>query len=210
MASQLNYYDILGVLPGASADEVQRSYAAKVAVLAPSMIAGAPSKVIAITDRARAALELARRTLTDPVLRERHDVESGIVRPGGGLVQTFSQPSEGPWGWDPSWNSWSGGAMGSDGAVVDMLGVIADWLAPHPVRRRRVVVPDARGLFVSPARLLLTRSDLRIELIQLTKDPKPVEGLVVDQSPPSGSKARPEAAITIQVWHPSQQLQRRA
>jgi len=41
-------------------------------------------------------------------------------------------------------------------------------------------------------------------------EPLPVEGLVVDQTPPPGRKAHARSTITMHVWHPSQQLQQRA
>jgi curved DNA-binding protein CbpA len=177
MAGQFTYYDMLGVIQGASVDEVQVSYEAKAAVLTPDMVAGAPSKVIAVVDQARAAINLAVRTLTDPVARERYDVEIGIVKPGSGLMRPFEPPSS---------------------------------LDPHPSRPWHVGVPDVRGLFAGPARSLIMGHDLRAEFIQLTKDPMPVEGLVVDQSPSAGSKAHYGHTITMQVWHPSQQVQQRA
>lgn len=204
MAGQLNYYDILGVPSGASADEVQRSYDAKMAVLAPGMIAGAPSKVVAIIDRARAALELARSTLADPASRQRYDEDSGVLRVGGGLARPFVVPAEGDWTWD-------GNFWGPDPDVpTEYLGVIADWLAPRPARPRRVAVPDVRGLFVAPARRLMAHCGLHAELVQLTPKPMPVEGLVVDQSARPGTRVRRSSAVTVQVWHPSEQRRRPA
>jgi len=209
IAGQLSYYDILGVLPGASADDVQRSYQARMAVLAPGMIAGAPSKVITAVDRAHVALELACRTLTDPVARARYDTEIGILRPGSGLARPFTPPSGGLWRWNPSWNR-AGGAAHPGDAAVDLAGVVADWLAPRPARRRHVTVPDARGLFVRPARHLIAVSGLNVDLIQLTRDPMPVEGIVVDQVPPSGTTVRRSGLVTMQVWHPPRQRRRPA
>jgi hypothetical protein len=202
MDGQLTYYDILGVTPGASADDVQRGYAARMAVLAPGMIAGAPSKVVATADRARAALEQARRTLTDPVGRRRYDDESGVLRVGGGLSRPQALPSTGNW-------TWHGNARGLDpDGPVEFLGMIADWLAMRPGKGRRVAVPDARGLFVSPARRLMTLSGVHAVVRQLTKDPMPVEGLVIDQSIPAGARVRRMSPIELQVWHPPQRHRR--
>jgi PASTA domain len=205
MADRLSYYDILGVLPGASADEVQQSYDAKISVLAPAMIAGAPSKTVAVVDRARAALDLARRTLLDPAARRRHDTEIGILRPGAGLAAAVSVPSEGNRTWQPDW-----GRGDMDSAVVEGLGAVADWLAPRPATRRHAVVPDVRGLFIGAARRFLAMTGLRAELVQLTQDPRPVEGLVVDQSPRADTRVRRSSTVTVQVWHPSRQGSRRA
>jgi hypothetical protein len=199
MDAQLSYYDILGVTAGASADDVQRGYDVRMAVLAPSMIAGAPSKVVATADRARAAVELARRTLTDPVRRRIYDVDSGVLRVGGGLARPQPVPSTGNWTRD-------GNASATDpDAPAEFLGIIADWLAQRPARARRVTVPDARGLFVGPARRLMTLSGLHAVAVQLTKDPMPVEGLVIDQSVPASARVRRMSPIELQVWHPPRQ-----
>jgi hypothetical protein len=205
MADRLSYYDILGVLPGASADEVQQGYDAKISVLAPAMIAGAPSKAVAVVDRARAVLDLARRTLLDPAARRRYDTEIGILRPGTGLAAAASMPSEGSWTWQPGWGR---GDLDSE-AVVEGLGAIADWLAPRPATRRHAVVPEVRGLFIGAARRFLATTGLRAELVQLTQDPRPVEGLVVDQSPRADTRVRRSSTVTVQVWHPSRQGSRR-
>jgi len=52
----LTWYDILDILPGASAGEVRSACAAKAGVLAPELISGAPSKVVTAAGRARACL----------------------------------------------------------------------------------------------------------------------------------------------------------
>lgn len=200
MADQLSYYDILGVEPGATADEIQRAYDTKASVLAPSMISGAPSKAVAVVDRARAALDVAQRTLLDPVARQRYDIEIGILRPGTGLVDPVPVPSEGFWDWAPG-----AGQVGIYQADVLLggLDLIADWLAPRPAPPGRVAVPDVRGLFVIGARRLLVAAGLRSEVVQLTRYPLPVEGLVVDQSPQAGMKAHRSSTVTVQVWHPA-------
>jgi hypothetical protein len=206
MADQLSYYDILGVEPGASADEIQRAYETKAGVLAPTMISGAPSKVVGVVDRARAALELAQLTLLDPAARQRYDTEIGILQPGAGLVDPVPVPSEGSWSSGP----WAGRPGLNSDALVEGLGLIADWLAPRPAPPRRVAVPDVRGLFVIGARRLLVASGLRSEVVQLTTDPIPVEGLVVAQSPQAGTKAHRASTVTVQVWHPARRPSQRS
>lgn len=204
MAGGLSYYDILGVKPGSSAENIQLGYETKSSVLAPAMISGAPSKVIAVADRARAALEVALRTLLDPAARQRYDIEIGIVRPGTGLVAPVSVPSEGGWS-----TSVILGPRDPELLAIG-LGAIADWLGPHSAPARRVAVPDVRGLFVNAARLLLVAAGLRSEVVQLTTDPMPVEGLVVDQSPQAGAKTRRSSTVTVQVWHPVRRSERRS
>jgi len=176
MDGQLTHYEILGVLTDASDDDVRVAYEDKAAVLAPDLVSGAPTKVIAAADQARAAIKLAYETLTDPVARERYDTEIGIRVPGSGLSRPYEPDSA------------------FDG---------------HPSTPWHVHVPDVRGLFAGTARTLIMASQLHAEILQLTKDPMPVEGLVVDQSPPAGHKEHPRSTITMHVWHPSEQLQQR-
>ena len=204
MAGQLSYYDVLGVPSGASADDVQRSYDAKMAVLAPGMISGATSKVIAATDRARAMLDLVRRTLIDTAARQLYDTQIGILRPGTGLTRPALVPSE------PRWDPFL--PYATNGAEVAEAGIalVADVLAPHHRPPRHVLVPDVRGLFVGPARRVMTLCGLRAELVQLTPKPMPVEGIVVDQSARPGTRVRRSSTVTMQVWHPSQQRNWRA
>lgn len=205
MDDQLSYYDILGVQPGASIDDIRRAFDAKKAVLAPGMIAGASTRVLVAVDRARAVLDEAQRTLTESEARLRYDTEIGILRPGTGLVRPVSVPSEG--GWAPGWG-WE--LDGRASTIAAVLAFIADGLAPRRRLARAVVVPDARGLFVNPARRLLTLCGLHAELVQLTEHPMPVEGVVVEQSPRAGELVRRSGAVTVRVWHPAQQRQRRA
>jgi len=43
----ITWYDILDVLPGASADQIQQAYDAKASLLRPPLISGSPPKVVA-------------------------------------------------------------------------------------------------------------------------------------------------------------------
>ena len=204
MAVALNFYDILGVQSGAPADEVQRSYDAKLAVLAPGMIAGAPSKVVAAADRAREMLDLARSTLTDLAARHFYDAKIGILRPGTGLAGPGSMPSE------PRWDAFLPNAINQAEVAEAGLALLVEALAPHRRLSRRVAVPDVRGLFVGPARRVMSHSGLRAEIVQLTRKPLPVEGLVVDQAAPPGARIRRSSTVIVQVWHPAQQRGRGA
>jgi PASTA domain len=85
-----------------------------------------------------------------------------------------------------------------------LLGAFAEWLSPPPAAPRRIALPDVRGLFVGPCRRLLSGTGLRIEVVRLTQDPMPVEGLIVDQSPPPGARSPRSGTVTVQVWHPPQ------
>jgi curved DNA-binding protein CbpA len=48
----ITWYDILGVLPGASPDEIGQAYDSKASLLRPELISGAPSSVVAAASRA--------------------------------------------------------------------------------------------------------------------------------------------------------------
>jgi hypothetical protein len=192
VAGLMTWYDILGILPGASADEVRCAYEARTRQLGPQMISGAPSKVITAADRARAAADEAWRVLGDPARREHYDEEAGIRRSGLGLERP--EPVSSAPGWDPLHVN----LITADSALAAM----ADWLAPHPAPARHVVVPDLRGLFTGPCLRAVGDIGLRMETIRLTQDPMPVEGLVADQSPPPGTKVRRSSTLTVKVWHP--------
>jgi len=71
MGPVTTWYDILGVLPGASAEKIKREYDAKRSLLLPELISGAPSDVLVAVRRAEGILDAAWRVLGDPVSRER-------------------------------------------------------------------------------------------------------------------------------------------
>jgi len=194
----VTWYDILDVMPGASTEEIQDKYDAKANVLRPELIAGAPSAVLTAVSRAQQLLDTARRVLGDPVTRARYDAAAGIRRSGGGLVSEESYPSE-P-GWGPGDLDLLVDARGAE--LLGGLMALTDWLAPHPGPPRRVIVPDVRGLFYPVCLQIAGRVGLRINKIQLTEHPMPVEGLVVGQSPRPATKARRDSELTVQVWHP--------
>jgi hypothetical protein len=198
MARQLTWYDVLDVLPGSSADQVQRAFELKESLLRPTLISGAPSKVVSAAERARTAIKAARDILTDPASRRRYDDEIGIRQTGGGLSGPDRVPSED--GSIPDFVWYGRSAM----VAAAALGAFAEWLTPPPAAPRRIEVPDVRGLFVGPCRRLLSGTGLRIEVVRLTRDPMPVEGLIVDQSPSPGARIPRLRTVTVQIWHPPQ------
>jgi len=193
------WYDILGVSPGASADDIRLAYQARARLLEPSRVSGAPSRVVTAVGRAQALLDRAWQVLGDPDARRRYDQEV-IIRPAGpGLDRPAPAASE------PGTDALDGtvSAGGPDmAAVLGGLVALADWLAPHPRPPRRLAVPDFRGL---PVRLCLrgaARMGLRVQVVRLTENPMPVEGLVVGQVPRPGERVRRSGTLTIEVWHP--------
>lgn len=195
-------YDVLGLLPGASAEQIQRQYDAKASLLRPELIAGATSPVVAAASRAHEILDAARDVLADPANRARYDEMVGIRRSGGGLAQRESFPSR------PGWE-------GADNAGLEVLGallMLSDWMTPLPYTPRRVMIPDVRGLFYSVCIGIIGKLGLRVTTVRLTEHPMPVDGLVVGQSPGPAVRARSGSVVTVQVWHPpvrpSAQVQR--
>ena len=195
----MTLYDILGLLPSASAEKIRRAYQARMRLLGPEMISGASSKVLAAVDRAQASAEQAWRVLGDPASRERYDRQAGLRSAEGGLDRPAALPSE--QSWSPPSPVMPRGA-GEIAGVLAALDTLAEWLAPHPGPSRHVMVPDVRGLFAGPCQYAAGAAGLRLETVQLTAHPMPVEGLIVDQSPPAGTKVRRSATLTVRVWHP--------
>jgi curved DNA-binding protein CbpA len=194
----ITWYDVLGVLPGATAEQVQQQHDAKTRLLRPELVAGAPSPVIAATSRAQEILDAARRVLADPANRARYDEAAGIRRRGGGLSPPESFPSQ-PGAERPDLE------FIADNAGVEVLGallLLGDWMTPYPPLPGRVAVPDVRGLFYSVCLGITGKLGFRLNTVRLTEHPMPVDGLVVGQSPGPEVWARRGSALTVQVWHP--------
>jgi len=193
-----SWYDVLGVLPGASAGKIQRTYDAKMRLVGPEMISGAPSTVVKAASRAQDILGAAWRVLGDPAARERYDQEAGFRPSGEGLTGSGNVPSD-P-GWGPADFSYAGGRGPME--VLGSLMALTDWLAPHPHPPARVGVPDVRGLFHEVCLEVAGRFGLQVRAIRLTERPMAVDGLVVDQSPVPPATIRRTRPLTVQVWHP--------
>lgn len=198
----MTLYEILGVLPGASRQQIERAYRAQLKLLSPAMIAGSSTKVLKAVDRARATAEQAWRVLGDPAARERYDLEAGLRTTGTGLERASSMPSESGWDLGPAGTRLLASPDGV-ALVLGALDALAGWLAPDPGPSRRVVVPDVRGLFAGPGQRAAGGAGLRLQIVRLTANPMPVEGLIVDQSPAKDAKVRRFATLTVQVWHPA-------
>ena len=197
MTPGITWYDILGVLPGSTQEQIQSAYESRASLLRPNLLAGAASPVLTAASRAQRLLDEGRSVLGDPRSRRRYDEAVGIRRSGGGLSPPVSIASE----------------PGSDfdyvpgisaAAALGVLMELSEWLAPRPAHRPTgIEVPDVRGLFFSVCREIVGRLDLRLATVRLTDHPMPVDGLVVSQSPRPPAKVRRGAELTIQVWHPS-------
>lgn len=194
MAELITWYDILGVTAGAASDTISYAYGQRTALLAPELFSGAASPVLAAATRAREAVQAAWLVLGDAERRNRYDKEIGLYRGRGrGFAQGGQDPFDGLRAAD--------GLLDGDAGLA--LTALAAWLAPQPAPpRRRLTVPDTRGLFFRSCQAVVAVAGLRLETVQLTAEPSPVEGLVAGQSPAPGSQARPLSTLTVQVWHP--------
>ena len=200
MRADITWYDLLGALPDASSEDIQRAYDAKAGLLRPELLSGVPSTVVTAAARAQGIIDAARQVLSDPVSRQRYDEVAGLWGSGGGLSEPRDSPAR-------SGLPDSDVAADNPGAeVLHGLGALNLWLARHPDYQRRIPVPDVRGLFYDVFVRVVGRLDLQITFVQLTEHPMLVEGLVVDQSPRPHVKIHQRGELTVQVWHPPAQV----
>lgn len=74
---------------------------------------------------------------------------------------------------------------------------ILDEFAPRPTPPRRVHVPNVLGLPISRASLMLHRAGLRVVTRMATAHPPPGPGVVVEQTPAAGTKARRHDSVEL-------------
>jgi hypothetical protein len=187
MTGGISWYDVLGVVPDASADDIRQAWQVRNAALQPDVLAGAPPEVLSAADRARHTVEEAFRVLTDPSARESYDVNMGFVRPGEGLAPPWRGPSGPDVGLGEGWSE-----------------ADEEALEPYSDPPAHVVVPDVRGLFYGACMEVAGRVGLHTAPIRLTSRPMPVEGLVVGQTPGPGERLHRGSTLTVQLWHPSE------
>jgi hypothetical protein len=187
MASVITWYDVLGVLPDAPPEDIRQAWQARRAALQPGMLAGAPPQALSAAQRALQVVDDAWRVLADPAARESYDQHIGFRRPREGLTP----PSRGPSGADIT--------LGEGWSTAD-----EEALEPYSDRPSHVVVPPVTGLFYRACMDVAGRVGLRLEPIRLTPRPRPVEGLVVDQTPAPGKRVHRDSTLTVQLWHPSE------
>ena len=198
----ITLYDVLGVTAGASADTLRYAHDKRLRQLRPGLEAGAPALVAAAMARAREAAQAAWLVLGDPELRHRYDTRLGLYRDRGlrgspGFAEGAARSGADPYDLMRA----ADGLLDAD--LWHSLTALAAWMAPLPAPpRRRITVPDLRGLFYRPCQAVATMAGFRLASVQLTPDPMAVEGLVVKQSPPPGTVVRRQSALTVQVWHP--------
>jgi beta-lactam-binding protein with PASTA domain len=72
----------------------------------------------------------------------------------------------------------------------------------RPARFRRAVVPDVVGQPVSEAARVLGRLGLRVATRTDVVSPPPIEGTVVAQAPPAGSRRRRATWVTLDLAFP--------
>lgn len=202
MADGVTLYDVLGVTAGASVDTIRYAYDARLRQLRQDLAAGEPSPVVSAVTRAREAVEMSWLVLLDPERRHAYDKAIGLHRQGLRGSSGFAEDAF-QYGGDPYDGMRAAEGLVHGEALRTFTALLA-WLQPTrpSPRRRMITVPDLRGLFYRPCQAAAMMAKLRLEVVRLTQDPLPVEGLVVAQDPPPGAQARPHSALTVQVWHP--------
>src|SRR5262252_10944434 len=93
MRASITWYDLLGALPDASSEDIQRAYDAKAGLLRPELLSGAPSAVVTAAARAQGIIGAARRVLGDPAARQRYDEAAGLWGSSGSLDQPRDSPA---------------------------------------------------------------------------------------------------------------------
>jgi len=198
LLERITWYDVLGLTAGASPDTILLAYEERTRQLTPTQFAGAPYPVVMAATRAREAAVAAWQVLSDPDRRHRYDAGIGLHRRRSG--GSFAD-GPGSLGLDPLSTVRKDPLPAAD--PLPAVDALTRWMAAQPAPpRRRLAVPDVRGLFYQPCQALVTMAGLRIAVVRLTPDPLPVEGLIVDQSPGGGSHARLRSTLTVLVWHP--------
>jgi curved DNA-binding protein CbpA len=197
MRAGITWYDLLGALPDASAEDIQRAYGAKAALLVPDLLAGAPPAVVTAAARAQGIIDAALSVLGDPERRQRYDQAAGLWGSGGGL----DGPGDYPAGSGLPESDFAADNPGAE--VLRSLGTLNIWLDQHPEHQRRIPVPEVRGLFYDVFVGAVGRLDLEITFVQLTEHPMLVEGLVAGQSPAPPAKIHHRGELIVEVWHPS-------
>lgn len=185
MSSAVTWYDVLGVLPDASQQDIRAAWQARREALAPDLLAGATPAVLAAAGRAVRAVDEAGRVLGAAATRESYDADIGVLRPGEGL----EPPGVGPTGPDIT--------LGERWTTADEAALQG---APDP--SPHVVAPDVGGLFYHACVEVAGRAGLHVAPVQLTAHPMPVEGLVVAQTPAAGQRVHRDSTLTVQLWHP--------
>jgi len=196
MRPAITWYDLINAVPDASAQDIQRAYAAKAGLLRPELLSGAPPAVVPAAARARGIIDAALRVLADPASRRRYDEAADLWRGGWGLTEPGGS-RVGPGLPDFEY------ADGNQGAeVLNGLSGLNVWLAENSSKARHIPVPDVRGLFYDVFLGVVGKLDLKVTFVELTEHPMPVDGLVVDQSPEPSAKIHRREELTVQVWHP--------
>ncbi len=203
MADGITLYDVLGVTAGASVDTLRHAYDARLRQLHPNLAAGAASPVVAAVSRAREAVEMSWLVLSDAERRHEYDKAIGLHRRG---LRGSSGFAEGAlrYAGDP-YDLMRAAERLIDRDALSSFTALLRWMAPLPApskRQGQLTAPDLRGLFYRPCQAAATMAGLRLDVIRLTGDPQPVEGLVVAQSPAPGTRVRRQSTLTVQVWHP--------
>lgn len=170
-----SYYDLLGVAPTASADEIKRAFRREIARYHPDKVEHLGREFKAIAADKTAALMLAHQTLNDESLRAAYDAQ---------LTAGVAPPSERARHGPPSRGEETPVRSRTSGRTADQ-GASSFESAQAP-GRRSVLSPDraVAGDLVRKAAVMRFREAVKREFGQCEE--APVQGFDVDCLPPKG------------------------
>ena len=220
----MNYYEVLGVPPNATQDDVHHAYLAKAEQLTPERFAAASEEVRTAVSRASVAIDAAWHVLSDVALRAHYD--SDVTLSGSGADNERDERSS--WRRRHAEHVWDM-ERGLGLSLTSVLGVhpssrvatsqdeypkgLADqaiapdeeWLAsplydPYASLERIAdfFVPSVCGIRGSEVWYAVARADLHIKCVWLTDHPSG-DGIVVTQDPLAGTTARRFSTLTIEI-----------
>jgi hypothetical protein len=201
MADGITLYDVLGVSAGASVDTIRYAYDGRLKQLRPDLTVGAPSPVVTAASRAREAVEMSWLVLSDVERRHQYDTAIGLHRQRG--LRGSGGFAEGAFDYGKDPRGVTRAAELVEPEMLPAFAALLRWITPQRVPQRRTLpVPDLHGMFYRPCQAAVSMAGLRLDVVRITPDPLPVEGLVVGQSPAPGVQVRRQSTVTVQVWHP--------
>lgn len=198
-----SYYEILGVSPEASSEQIRAAYLGKAGAVNPSGHPGADAHLLDLATQAMNLLKEAWEVLGDCRLRLRYDEIFASEQQVRDEYETLNRPSVSYFG---AGNVKEPVFDGRLGAIVAGVESAAEWLAPKPLRPRKVILPDFVLMYASQTFATAVRAGVRIQFVRLTEQPAPTDGVVVGQDPPARTEVSRDSKVTLKVLHPRRRM----
>jgi 3-mercaptopyruvate sulfurtransferase SseA len=78
---------------------------------------------------------------------------------------------------------------------------LAGWFAPRAPRARKVQVPNFVGMRASKTFYVSAQAGVKTSFVELSSNPAPVDGLIVQQEPSPGTTVKRDAIVILGVTH---------